>query len=303
MWKESYRLGVERIDKQHQKLFKMTGALVQAARDGAGEETYKKALYFLKEYVVYHFQDEEDYQRAIGYSRLEEHIQQHREFAGKVQEYEEKLIENGYDQRMTKYLAGTLTAWLIHHVADSDQKLVACPRKKAMHHQSQHCTGLFAERTADVLEKMACFARSQISLHETNHFGELGDFFVEIELCGELRGKAVFGFSKELSFSLIRRMMLFDLEEPDELMQSALCELSNIACGSTAVKLDRRGIIIQIKTPVFSCGYEGPDNVGVQIDTGTGRLEIAVFLDEQTLERRYRSGYLRFSDLKEKDKK
>ena len=42
MWKESYRLGVERIDKQHQKLFKMTGALVQAARDGAGEETYKK---------------------------------------------------------------------------------------------------------------------------------------------------------------------------------------------------------------------------------------------------------------------
>ena len=30
---------------------------------------------------------------------------------------------------------------------------------------------------------------------------------------------------------------------------------------------------------------------------------IAVFLDEQTLERRYRSGYLRFSDLKEKDKK
>ena len=41
MWKESYRLGVERIDKQHQKLFKMTGALVQAARDGAGEETYK----------------------------------------------------------------------------------------------------------------------------------------------------------------------------------------------------------------------------------------------------------------------
>ena len=254
MWKESYRLGVERIDKQHQKLFKMTGALVQAARDGAGEETYKKALDFLKEYVVYHFQDEEDYQRAIGYSRLEEHIQQHREFAGKVQEYEEKLIENGYDQRMTKYLAGTLTAWLIHHVADSDQKLVACPRKKAMHHQSQHCTGLFAERTADVLEKMACFARSQISLHETNHFGELGDFFVEIELCGELRGKAVFGFSKELSFSLIRRMMLFDLEEPDELMQSALCELSNIACGSTAVKLDRRGIIIQIKTPVFSCG-------------------------------------------------
>ena len=53
MWKESYRLGVERIDKQHQKLFKMTGALVQAARDGAGEETYKKALDFLKEYVVY----------------------------------------------------------------------------------------------------------------------------------------------------------------------------------------------------------------------------------------------------------
>lgn len=301
MWKESYRLGVERIDEQHQKLFKMTGALVRAARDGAGEEVYKKALDFLKEYVVYHFQEEEDYQREIGYSGLEGHIQQHREFAQKVQKYEEKLIENGYDQRMTKYLAGTLTAWLIHHVADSDQKLVASPQKKLKHHQAQHCTGLFAERTVDVLEKMAGFAHGQISSCETGHFGKQGDYFVEVELTGELEGKAVFGFSKELSFSLIRRMMMFDLEEPDELLQSALCELSNISCGSAAVKLDKRGITIDIKTPIFSCGYDGLDNVGILLDTGAGCLELAVFLDEQTLERRYRSGYLNFSDLPQKN--
>ncbi len=300
MWKESYRLGVERIDEQHQKLFKMTGALVRAARDGAGEEIYRKALCFLKDYVVYHFQDEEDYQREIGYSEIEKHIEEHRRFAGKIQEYEAKLNENGYDQRMTKYLAGTLTAWLIHHVANSDQKLVADPKKKPKGHQAQHFTGLLAERTADVLEEMAGFAHEQFTLCEIDHFGKRGDYFVEIGLLGDLKGKAVFGFSQNLSFSLIRRMMLFDLEEPDELLQSALCELSNISCGSTAVKLDKRGIFLDINTPVFSCGYDGPDNVGVLIDIRAGCLEVAVFLDEQTLERQYRSGYLSFSDLDSK---
>ena len=35
MWKDSYRLGVNRIDNQHIELFRMTDELVAAARGGA----------------------------------------------------------------------------------------------------------------------------------------------------------------------------------------------------------------------------------------------------------------------------
>ena len=35
MWKDSYRLGVDRIDNQHIELFRMTEDLVNAVKDGA----------------------------------------------------------------------------------------------------------------------------------------------------------------------------------------------------------------------------------------------------------------------------
>ena len=65
MWKDSYRLGVERIDQQHMELFRMTEDLVNAVKAGAGVEEYQKALGFLKDYVVYHFRDEEAYQACL----------------------------------------------------------------------------------------------------------------------------------------------------------------------------------------------------------------------------------------------
>ena len=44
MWKDSYRLGVERIDEQHMELFRMTEDLVNAVKDGASVQDYQKAL-------------------------------------------------------------------------------------------------------------------------------------------------------------------------------------------------------------------------------------------------------------------
>ena len=46
MWKDSYRLGVARIDSQHIELFRMTEELVNAVKSGATVEAYQKALVF-----------------------------------------------------------------------------------------------------------------------------------------------------------------------------------------------------------------------------------------------------------------
>ena len=124
MWKESYRLGVDRIDEQHIELFRMTEELIRAIERRTSTEAYQKALGFLKDYVIYHFADEEQYQASIGYSGLAEHQKEHREFTSTVLDYEKKLEANGYDLATLKDLAGMLTAWLIYHVADTDQKIV-----------------------------------------------------------------------------------------------------------------------------------------------------------------------------------
>lgn len=49
-----------RIDEQHKELFRMTEELVGAAQNGITAEACRKVIGFLKEYVVFHFRDEEE---------------------------------------------------------------------------------------------------------------------------------------------------------------------------------------------------------------------------------------------------
>ena len=125
MWKDSYRLGVERIDEQHKELFRMTEDLVNAVQRGASVTEYQKVLEFLKDYVIYHFRDEEAYQASIQYEGLAAHQAEHRQFTQTVQQYEKRLTENGFEEKTMKDLAGTVTAWLIYHVVDTDQKILS----------------------------------------------------------------------------------------------------------------------------------------------------------------------------------
>ena len=48
MWKESYRLGIDRIDEQHIELFRMTEELIRAIERRASTEAYQKALGFFE---------------------------------------------------------------------------------------------------------------------------------------------------------------------------------------------------------------------------------------------------------------
>ena len=64
---------------------------------------------------------------------------------------------------------------------------------------------------------------------------------IQIQLVDGLNGTAVFGFSKELALNLIQAMTGMELTELDELVQSALCELTNISCGNAATALVKRG--------------------------------------------------------------
>lgn len=64
----------------------------------------------MKDYVIYHFRDEEAYQASIHYSDIEAHKQEHRQFTQAVLDYEKRLKENGFEEKTMKDPAGTLTA-------------------------------------------------------------------------------------------------------------------------------------------------------------------------------------------------
>lgn len=281
MWKDSYRLGVERIDNQHMELFRMTEDLVNAVKNGAAVASYQKALGFLKDYVIYHFRDEEAYQASIHYSGMKAHQDEHRQFTQTVLDYEKRLLENGFDEKTMKDLAGTVTAWLIYHVVDTDQKLVSGEGAAGEEKSFERYVDLFSDSALDVMETMAGLDRGSAQMHVETPYEPQGDLFVKIQLVGDLKGEAVFGFSKELALQLLQTMTGLELTEVDELVQSALCELTNISCGNTATALVRRGLQCDIKTPVLSTQFSGAGNgTGIRIDTDDGWLDVGMFMDD-----------------------
>ena len=194
--------------------------------------------------------------------------------------YEKRLTENGFDEKTMKDLAGTVTAWLIYHVVDTDQKMVSGERADGEDKHFDQYADLFSHSALDVMEAMAGLDRGSAQLHEVSPYQPQGDMFVTIQLVGDLKGEAVFGFSRELALHLLQTMTGMELTDLDELVQSALCELTNISCGNAATALVKRGLQCDIKPPVVSrkMTAEG-SGTGVRIDTDSGWLGIGVLME------------------------
>ncbi len=278
MWKESYRIGIDLIDRQHEELFRATDTLVRAIEANADKQTFRQTITFLKDYTVRHFHDEEAYQASIHYSGMEDHKKAHRKFTGIILDYERRLVESDFDIRIVKDLAGTLTAWLIYHVADADQRIAKGDTGAGLT-LAQSFLNIFSDSALDVMEKMAGFSANEIEEQFVSNKRVQGDIFVEIGLIGDLKGRIIFGFSKELAFKLIEIMTFVEPAEIDELVCSALAELSNITCGNAATALTEHGKVCDIKTPVVTA--EPPCGLidGMVLQTNVGGLEIVVQME------------------------
>lgn len=278
MWKESYRIGIDLIDRQHEELFRATDTLVRAIEANADKQTFRQTITFLKDYTVRHFHDEEAYQASIHYSGMEDHKKAHRKFTGIILDYERRLVASDFDIRIVKDLAGTLTAWLIYHVADADQRIAKGDTGAGLT-LAQSFLNIFSDSALDVMEKMAGFSANDIEEQFVSNKRVQGDIFVEIGLIGDLKGRIIFGFSKELAFKLIEIMTFVEPAEIDELVCSALAELSNITCGNAATALTEHGKVCDIKTPVVTA--EPPCGLidGMVLQTNVGGLEIVVQME------------------------
>lgn len=278
MWKESYRIGIDLIDRQHEELFRATDTLVRAIEANADKQTFRQTTTFLKDYTVRHFHDEEAYQASIHYSGMEDHKKAHRKFTGIILDYERRLVASDFDIRIVKDLAGTLTAWLIYHVADADQRIAKGDTGAGLT-LAQSFLNIFSDSALDVMEKMAGFSANDIEEQFVSNKRVQGDIFVEIGLIGDLKGRIIFGFSKELAFKLIEIMTFVEPAEIDELVCSALAELSNITCGNAATALTEHGKVCDIKTPVVTA--EPPCGLidGMVLQTNVGGLEIVVQME------------------------
>ncbi|MCX7745281.1 MAG: bacteriohemerythrin [Clostridia bacterium] len=122
-WKESYAVGVKAIDEQHKELFAKVNQLFEACNHGKGREEINNTIKFLEEYVVVHFNAEQELMNKNSYPAFEEHKSQHQQFIKNFSELKSKIELEGATIHTVMLLNRSVVDWLVKHIGNSDKAL------------------------------------------------------------------------------------------------------------------------------------------------------------------------------------
>ncbi len=119
-WDEKYSVGITKIDEQHKKLINLINKLYDAMREGKGKEVLLSILDETLEYTKYHFVTEEGLFKQYSYSQIEDHIKEHRDMKGKVEQL--YLDVQTGKTSISIEVFNFLKFWLNNHILNTDCK-------------------------------------------------------------------------------------------------------------------------------------------------------------------------------------
>ncbi len=125
IWKEEYNIGVDAIDKEHQRLFKIINKLFAFGKEEKKRQwACQEGIKYFKDHAMKHFGEEENYMRSIGYPGLEDHRKLHQGFRRKtLPALEAELERTGYSEDAVDHFLGVCAGWLIGHTLMEDRAI------------------------------------------------------------------------------------------------------------------------------------------------------------------------------------
>ncbi|MCI8648106.1 MAG: hemerythrin family protein [Firmicutes bacterium] len=230
IWKDSYALGVDALDRQHRELFEAVN-LLSSSLEKSDQESCKMAcidaLTYLENYTIVHFGDEEEYQRSIGYINYLQHKRQHDAFLKTISYMKYELMESKFSRAAIKRFSGTLTSWLVYHVTNSDQDIVG---KRKGYSQAGSMSRILQNVMIKAIDDMFHISPEVADDNYMGDFSE-GDLLCLVDINDDtLRQGYRFIFALEELFALrtVGSLIGKKLDAVDELVASAIGELSNI---------------------------------------------------------------------------
>ncbi|NLA57725.1 MAG: hemerythrin family protein [Firmicutes bacterium] len=128
-WTPNLAIGIEKIDEQHKVLFERINALIEACNQGKGKDTVAGLITFLKDYVVFHFRDEQQIMLDHKYPQYAEHKKLHDRFVESLNELNKELEEQGPGLALVLKTNRIVVDWLINHISKVDTQLAAYIKK------------------------------------------------------------------------------------------------------------------------------------------------------------------------------
>lgn len=125
-WDSRLLLNIPHLDEHHQHFFKLGRyieqlLLIQCA--GVTDKDLFNLLYELREYVTYHFYEEEKIMEEIGFPELEAHKLEHQNFLQYINRIDyDKLCASPYNELLK--IREDMVAWAFSHIVQQDQKLI-----------------------------------------------------------------------------------------------------------------------------------------------------------------------------------
>ena len=124
-WREEYNIGVDIIDREHQRLFKIiTKLFAFSGEKDKSQWACQEGIKYFKDHAAKHFVEEEKYMASINYEGLEAHRRLHREFREKTLPLLEKeLDQTEYCAESVEHFLGVCVGWLIGHTMMEDRAI------------------------------------------------------------------------------------------------------------------------------------------------------------------------------------
>ncbi|MCE5184528.1 MAG: hemerythrin family protein [Planctomycetaceae bacterium] len=116
-WANRYSVGVDELDRQHQKLFSIFYTLLELDSSGS---TLTETLNSLLAYTHEHFTTEERYMAECNYPGLEEHRRSHDAFLNRIAALCGNMPTT--QNACLGQILSQIYEWLITHVCSCDQQ-------------------------------------------------------------------------------------------------------------------------------------------------------------------------------------
>lgn len=136
VWQEDFNIGVDVIDKEHQKLFKIINKLFSfREKKTTSQWACQEGIKFFKGHAIKHFSDEEAYMASIHYEGLEQHKHLHNGFRDNtLPALEQELERTDYAPDAVEHFLGVCAGWLIGHTLTEDLAITGKHKKKLATH-------------------------------------------------------------------------------------------------------------------------------------------------------------------------
>lgn len=125
VWQDRFNIGVDLIDKEHKKLFRIINRLFALMeQEEKNPWLCQEVIKYFRDHAMKHFAEEEVYMASIDYQGFEMHKRIHDDFRKKtLPALEKELTQTRYSADAVNHFLGVCAGWLIGHTLTEDRAI------------------------------------------------------------------------------------------------------------------------------------------------------------------------------------